>query len=230
MFRSASKATDLSARSSSIRGETRDEEKNVGARGWEGFAYESRWSAMRRIPVFDFVLTCRHYGIRFGQPPVEKAPSWSWISITVVMATAIDSTGVRAVEENGENDRARPRDAAQGYSRWRERARESDQPTEMGNRGRGEGERERKRVGGPGEGPNAAGLQREDQRRDRQRAWCYYGGATRYSLYPIQFRLNSTGQFYGVGLEIRRSFEAGTAHPFPGFPFHPPALSHRQCS
>ncbi|KOC61512.1 hypothetical protein WH47_05116 [Habropoda laboriosa] len=100
---------------------------------------------MRSIPVFDFVLTCRHYGICFGQPPVEKAPSWSWISITVVMATAIDSTGVRPVEENGENDRARPRDAAQG--------------------------------------------------------------------------LNSTGQFYGVGLEIRRSFEARLVHPFP------PALS-----
>lgn len=46
---------------------------------------------------------------------------------------------------------------------------------------------------------------------DRQRAWCYYGGATRHSLYPIQCRLNSTGQFYGVGLEIRRSFEA--SHP-----------------
>lgn len=56
--------------------------------------------------VFDFALTCRHYAIRFGQPPVEKAPSWSWISITVVMATAIDSTGVRADEENGENERA----------------------------------------------------------------------------------------------------------------------------
>lgn len=55
--------------------------------------------------VFDFVLTCRHYGIRFGQPPVEKAPSWSWISITVVMATAIDSTGVRADEENRGNHR-----------------------------------------------------------------------------------------------------------------------------
>ncbi|KYN34113.1 hypothetical protein ALC56_11613 [Trachymyrmex septentrionalis] len=52
--------------------------------------------------VFDFALTCRHYAIRFGQPPVEKAPSWSWISITVVMATAIDSTGVRVDgEENG---------------------------------------------------------------------------------------------------------------------------------
>lgn len=48
---------------------------------------------------------------------------------------------------------------------------------------------------------------------DRQRAWCYYGGATRHSLYPIQCRLNSTGQFYGVGLEIRRSFEA--SHPGP---------------
>lgn len=38
-------------------------------------------------------------------------------------------------------------------------------------------------------------------------------GAARYSLYPIQFRLNSTGQFYGVGLEIRRSFEAGPTPP-----------------
>lgn len=78
---------------------------------------------MRRIPVFDFVLTCRHYGIRFGQPPVEKAPSWSWISITVVMATAIDSTGVRPVEENGENDQARPRD---GGTRVFEMARGSE--------------------------------------------------------------------------------------------------------
>lgn len=39
----ASKATDdLSARSSSIRGETRDEEKNGRWGGREGFAYESR--------------------------------------------------------------------------------------------------------------------------------------------------------------------------------------------
>lgn len=44
--------------------------------------------------------------------------------------------------------------------------------------------------------------------RDRQRAWCYYGGATQHSLYPIQCRLNSTGRYYGVRLEIRRSFEA----------------------
>lgn len=63
--------------------------------------------------VFDFALTCRHYAIRFGQPPVEKAPSWSWISITVVMATAIDSTGVRVDgEENGENERAGERTTA----------------------------------------------------------------------------------------------------------------------
>ncbi|TGZ32704.1 Uncharacterized protein DBV15_00947 [Temnothorax longispinosus] len=88
----------------------------------------------------------RHYAIRFGQPPVEKAPSWSWISITVVMATAIDSTGVRVDgEENGENERAGERTTADG------------------------------RRGGQG--------------------------------------LNSTGQFYGVGLEIRRSFEA--SHPGP---------------
>jgi len=65
--------------------------------------------------VFDFALTCRHYAIRFGQPPVEKAPSWSWISITVVMATAIDSTGVRVDgEENGENERAGQRTTADG--------------------------------------------------------------------------------------------------------------------
>lgn len=65
--------------------------------------------------VFDFTLTCRHYAIRFGQPPVEKAPSWSWISITVVMATAIDSTGVRVDgEENGENERAGERTTADG--------------------------------------------------------------------------------------------------------------------
>ncbi|EZA58918.1 hypothetical protein X777_16877 [Ooceraea biroi] len=65
--------------------------------------------------VFDFALTCRHYAIRFGQPPVEKAPSWSWISITVVMATAIDSTGVRVNgEENGENERAGERTTADG--------------------------------------------------------------------------------------------------------------------
>ena len=65
--------------------------------------------------VFDFALTCRHYAIRFGQPPVEKAPSWSWISITVVMATAIDSTGVRVDgEENGENERMGERTTTDG--------------------------------------------------------------------------------------------------------------------
>lgn len=46
-----------------------------------------------------------------------------------------------------------------------------------------------------------------------------HDGATRHSLYPIQCRLNSIGQFYGVGLEIRRSFEASRPRtepsPFP---------------
>lgn len=81
--------------------------------------------------VFDFALTCRHYAIRFGQPPVEKAPSWSWISITVVMATAIDSTGVRADEENGANERAGGRG---GRRPWRTRVfggvREKEGPEE----------------------------------------------------------------------------------------------------
>ncbi|KYQ57764.1 hypothetical protein ALC60_03257 [Trachymyrmex zeteki] len=101
--------------------------------------------------VFDFALTCRHYAIRFGQPPVEKAPSWSWISITVVMATAIDSTGVRVDgEENGENERAGERTTTDGQR------------------------------GGQG----------------------------------CLVELNSTGQFYGVGLEIRRSFEASHPEPY----------------
>lgn len=59
-----------------------------------------------------------------------------------------------------------------------------------------------------------------------------HGGATRHSLYPIQCRLNSTGQFYGVGLEIRRSFEASrprtepsSSPPRPGDRLSPSASS-----
>lgn len=52
---------------------------------------------------------------------------------------------------------------------------------------------------------------------DRQKPWWCY---TRHSLYPIQCRLNSTGQFYGVGLEIRRSFEANQPRTKPP---HPPS-------
>lgn len=79
------------------------------------------------------------------------------------MATAIDSTGVRAVEENGENDRARPRDAAQGYIRERRvRARGFGQPTEIGNHRRGLAGDER--ASERRERPNRAELQREEQR------------------------------------------------------------------
>lgn len=118
---SASKAADLSARSSSIRGETRGEAKERvdGGGGGKGEVSPRTNRGGRRCvgsPVFDFVLTCRHYGIRFGQPPVEKAPSWSWISITVVMATAIDSTGVSEDGRRERRERGRGT-VAQGYSR-----------------------------------------------------------------------------------------------------------------
>lgn len=141
--------------------------------------------SMRWILVFDFVLTCRHYGIRFGQPPVEKAPSWSWISITVVMATAIDSTGVRADEENR---RERPRERRhKGYSRRRVGARESRERSETSMDGHGltaaGGGRER---GGPRARPGRVSDGREKDRTGLERGpaerstegtmllwWCY---------------------------------------------------------
>ena len=149
MKRRRDRERERGPRRASARGVARVEE-----RGWSRDGTNRGGRRCVGSPVFDFVLTCRHYGIRFGQPPVEKAPSWSWISITVVMATAIDSTGVRAVEENGENDRARPRDAAQGYSRMAsaserirptDRNRESQRGRERGNDRERERERERRR-------------------------------------------------------------------------------------
>lgn len=130
---------------------------------------------MRPILVFDFVLTCRHYGIRFGQPPVEKAPSWSWISITVVMATAIDSTGVRADEENRENDREN--ESGRGTRRHkgiREGRRKREDPGERNETRRKEGGRRGR--GGGGE-MDRTGLERSPAERSTEGMvllwWCY---------------------------------------------------------
>lgn len=57
------------------------------------------------------------------------------------------------------------------------------------------------------------GVKSGERSTEGPRCYTMVVGAARYSLYPIQFRLNSTGQFYGVGLEIRRSFEAGPTPP-----------------
>lgn len=78
------------------------------------------------------------------------------------------------------------------------------------------------------------GVKSGERSTEGPRCYTMVVGAARYSLYPIQFRLNSTGQFYGVGLEIRRSFEAGPT-PLPSTYGHPlplnaslTRLTHRQ--
>lgn len=109
---------------------------------------------------------------------------------------------MRTVEENGENE-AEGRCTRVFEMRERERER-------IVNRLGGREERERERR-------HRNGRVREIDRGARPRCYTMVG-ATRCSLYPIQFRLNSTGQFYGVGLEIRRSFEAGSSPPHPPFP------------